>query len=1304
MGLSNELIESFVKIANDNSDKKKAETTVMGTVVKYNDKDYVKLDGSELLTPVDSTIVSQNGDRVMVLIKDHTATITGSTSSPSASNKDLNDTKTEIGSKISEFEIVIADKVSTKEFDAEKGRIDDLLAENVRIKEKLTATEADIGELTADNVTINEQLTAANASIENLSTKKLDAEVADLTYATIDNLNATNASVNNLTSNYGEFKELATNKFTANEAAIDNLETNKLSAEEADIRYATIGSLNATDAKVNTLEGNFGSFKTLATDKLSANEAAINDLEAKKLSATDADIKYANIDFTNIDIAAISTLFTESGIIKDLVVSGGNITGELVGVTIKGDLIEAGTVKADKLVVKGSDGLFYKLNIEGGATTSTEITEEDLKNGLSGRLIVAKSITAEKIAVDDLVAFGATIGGFHITSNSLYSGAKTSATNTTRGVFFGNDGQFAVGDSNNYVKFFKGTDGNYKLYIAAEDLIFGSSGKSVEDALNDTKTEINNNVNKTISGLKTEVSSEVSGMINDIQIGGRNLLIKSQSVADSIYNENGEIEPYEYETSAAMLSYIAVTPGDKYTLSRKKGEAGYYRIVMYDTNKTFKSYKSLHRELPFDDDGYYIWAVPNDVYFIKVSYPSGDNAYAKFEKGNMRTDWTPAPEDVDAYVDSFKDSVDNIKIGGRNLIIKSQSKPHSEFDGENIEDTSNQGEGSENSWVMESYIPVTPGEELTFSRKAGLGHWFYVVWYDSSKTYISSKKIPIDWGAEGICIWAVPDRANYIRVSYPGDDASKAKLERGNKPTDYTPAPEDVDANMSSTVNTTVNSAMSGVKEEINNKVNTQLSDAKVEINNSVNTQINNAKTEINTSINNTKSELNTNINNTKNELVGKIEGIEIGGRNLIASKNVVTGWVNSTGAIISDKTYRASGYISVSPGDTITFQLWTPNSVRSWIDDTYFDSNKQYVTGYNGEYVTSDHIVKKYIVPEGVSYVRMSYSWVTGCKAKLERGNKPTDYTPAPEDVDPDNVQVGGRNLIIRSMSREKAYYAGSSYTSTESLSDSGLINSWAMESYISVSPGEELTFSRKAGLGSYFYVSWYTKDKSYLGNAQISGIGNKSSGHYTWKVPDNANYIRVSYPGDLGSESKLERGNRATDWSQAPEDIDTTISSTLESITSMMAEQNTSLIKNSEAIMLEALKSYTEVGDFEALKKSIESQLKLLSDRMTLNFSQTTERLEYTNNELQSQISTMTKYFTFNIDGLTIGSNESPYSVIIDNDRYSMKYFNKEIFYVANGKLYTPDLEVSGIFNLKDYLIDYDGSDNLNMTYKRL
>lgn len=135
--------------------------------------------------------------------------------------------------------------------------------------------------------------------------------------------------------------------------------------------------------------------------------------------------------------------------------------------------------------------------------------------------------------------------------------------------------------------------------------------------------------------------------------------------------------------------------------------------------------------------------------------------------------------------------------------------------------------------------------------------------------------------------------------------------------------------------------------------------------------------------------------------LQNDINGISVGGRNLIVSNNVANGWVNSSGSVSSSNGYKVSDYIPVTPGDTITFQLWTPSSVRSWIDDTYFDSDKNYVTGYNGEYITDNHIIKTYTVPAGVAYVRMSYTWATGYKVKLEKGNRATDWTPAPEDVD---------------------------------------------------------------------------------------------------------------------------------------------------------------------------------------------------------------------------------------------------------------------------------------------------------------
>lgn len=431
MGLSSELISQFVKITKDEP-KPSNGKTVTGTATLYDGKIYVQLDGSDQLTPIlSSTAGVKDGDRVTVLIKDHSATVTGNTSSPSAGQGDIEDAKTEIGNKISEVEILIADKVDTIEFNAEKARIDELVAENVTIKEKLTAAEADIGDLEADNVTISGDLKAANAEIENLKATKIDADIADL-------------------------------------------------------KYATIGSLEATNADIHNLEVDYGSFKDLTTEKFSAVDAEITKLDTEKLSADEAELKYANIDFANIGKAAIENFFSKSGMIGDLVVGDGTITGTLVGVTIKGDLIEGGTVVADKLVLKGTDGLYYKLNTT-GETVSAEQTEY---NSLNGSIITAKTVTAEKINVNDLVAFGATIGGFKITEDSLYSGVKESADNTTRGIFMGDDGQFVVGDSSNFLKFYKDTDGTWKLAISASQIKLGTSGKDIEEVVSDAVTNI----------------------------------------------------------------------------------------------------------------------------------------------------------------------------------------------------------------------------------------------------------------------------------------------------------------------------------------------------------------------------------------------------------------------------------------------------------------------------------------------------------------------------------------------------------------------------------------------------------------------------------------------------------------------------------------------------------------------------------------------------------------------------------------------------------------------------------------------
>ena len=228
------------------------------------------------------------------------------------------------------------------------------------------------------------------------------------------------------------------------------------------------------------------SFKETTTEKFKANEASIEDLKTGKLSAKDADLKYANIDFSNIGKTAMEYFYAQSGLIKDVTIGDATITGELVGVTISGDLIKGNTIVAEKLVIKGSDGLYYKLNTD-GMTVEKEQTDY---NSLNGQVIRAKSITATKIDVKDLVAFGATIGGFKIGQDSIYSGVKESVGNTTRGIYMDNDGQFVFGDASQYVKFYRVSEGKYKLAIAVEDLFIGS--KSVAESIEDVKKTADN--------------------------------------------------------------------------------------------------------------------------------------------------------------------------------------------------------------------------------------------------------------------------------------------------------------------------------------------------------------------------------------------------------------------------------------------------------------------------------------------------------------------------------------------------------------------------------------------------------------------------------------------------------------------------------------------------------------------------------------------------------------------------------------------------------------------------------------------
>lgn len=412
--LSRNIIKKYVEVTTPvkvtSNDK-----TVYGTISGEGDELYVKLDGSDVLTPISSAIDVRDGDRVLVLIKNHEAMVLGSPTSPTARLEELR----KMGDQITEFGVIIADKVGVGELVAIQALIDELTATDVEITGKLEANDAKIENLTAENATITGKLEAIEADIDNLDVENLDAK-----YASIARLESVEAEIENLD--------------------VDNL----------DARYASIERLEAVEAEIENLD--------------------VENLDAK----------YVNIDLANVDQAWFDEFHAKSGIIENVVIDEGVVAKELVGVTIKGDLIEAGTLKADRLVVKGSDGNYYKLSTDFEAMPGVTPIEED---AIHGSVLVSKSITAEKVDVHDLVAFGATIGGFKITDSSIYSGVKASVDNTTLGIYLDNEGQLALGDDVNFLKYYKDQNGNYKLAISADNIKLGTTTVT-EEGVSKVKT------------------------------------------------------------------------------------------------------------------------------------------------------------------------------------------------------------------------------------------------------------------------------------------------------------------------------------------------------------------------------------------------------------------------------------------------------------------------------------------------------------------------------------------------------------------------------------------------------------------------------------------------------------------------------------------------------------------------------------------------------------------------------------------------------------------------------------------------
>lgn len=95
------------------------------------------------------------------------------------------------------------------------------------------------------------------------------------------------------------------------------------------------------------------------------------------------------------------------------------------------------------------------------------------------------------------------------------------------------------------------------------------------------------------------------------------------------------------------------------------------------------------------------------------------------------------------------------------------------------------------------------------------------------------------------------------------------------------------------------------------------------------------------------------------------------------------------------------------------------------------------------------------------------------------------------------------------------------------------------------------------------------------------------------------------------------------------------------------------TKMINDSQSIIMSALNSYCETGNLEEFIKTVESQLKVLPNKIEAVFKETTEHINDVNGDLQKTVEKLEKHFDFNVDGLTIKSgDQNTMQILIDND----------------------------------------------------
>lgn len=589
--------------------------------------------------------------------------------------------------------------------------IDDMDANKLTNVDDVVSKTESFKSIKTEVLTVTGKLQSASGKIGELETNKLDAETARITYATIENLKSLS----------GEFEQFKTNDFTAITGKINDLTVGVEKVNTLMFGSASGGSLTTEFSNsVISLIGD-AQIKSAMIESIDAKKIMSLDIDTTDVKVHSKDGKSQWTDNT-IQISDSTRLRVQIG--KDasgdynmyVWDKAGNLMFDALGLTAKGiqreiirnDMVsQDADISAEKLDI-GS--LFEVINKDGSHTLKSSKIYVDADNqtlDVSFKTITTKTNTAVEAANKAAESADNALS----TANSADAKAQSVVIRADSGEFKGDKGDTgAKGDKGD-----TGATGNGVLSITPQYYLSTSNTTQSGGSWSNTRpswvagryywmrdyiqwtdgsvtasapqlaTDLNNlysslqTVTNTVSSQGTQLSTvqgqisskvwqqDITTAVTNLQIGGRNLLTgsagwtkanpaKSTNAADAyayiggkVYLENGKT----YTLQAVSDSVWATGHG---------GQTGKATIWLHGLGDGF------HRVFCGDGktSGRYTWT------FVHTSATQNCeiriNGYSKvtsfwdikIESGNKATDWTPAPEDIDANISSVEGKITTV--------------------------------------------------------------------------------------------------------------------------------------------------------------------------------------------------------------------------------------------------------------------------------------------------------------------------------------------------------------------------------------------------------------------------------------------------------------------------------------------------------------------------------------------------------------------------------------------------------------------------------------------------------------------